>query len=75
MRSIKAECLNKLILFGEPSLRRAVTEYVAHYHGERTHQGLGNTLIIPNLAQQATGPIRRRPRLGGLLSYYHRSAA
>ena len=76
VRSIKAECLDKMILFGEPSLRRAVTEYVAHYHHERTHQGLTNTIILPEAPHQcSTGPIRRRARLGGLLSYYHRSAA
>ena len=39
VRSVKEECLSKLILFGERSLRRALSEYVAHYHAERNHQG------------------------------------
>ncbi len=43
--SIKSECLDRMIFFGEQSLRRAVAEFVLHYHGERNHQGLGNALI------------------------------
>src|ERR1700674_174604 len=41
VRSVKEECLSKLILFGERSLRRALTEYVAHFHAERNRQGKG----------------------------------
>ena len=44
-RSIKDECLNRMIFIGEASLRRAVREFMAHYHAERNHQGLGNRLI------------------------------
>src|SRR5262249_25537687 len=46
VRSIKEECLNRLIPIGEQHFRRAVTEYVEHYHGERNHQGLENQLIL-----------------------------
>ena len=42
VRSVKEECLSKVILFGEPSLRRALREYVDHFHAERNHQGKGN---------------------------------
>src|SRR5262245_38479003 len=38
VRSVKHECLSKVILFGERSLRRALSEYVEHYHAERNHQ-------------------------------------
>jgi len=47
VRSVKSECLSKLIPIGVPMLRRAVHEYMEHYHGERNHQGLGNQLIVP----------------------------
>ena len=47
VRSIKEECLSKLILFGETSLRRVVSEYLKHYHRERNHQGKGNLLLFP----------------------------
>jgi hypothetical protein len=49
---------------------------VAHYHGERNHQGLGNRLIIPDESHAGNGgTIRRRERLGGMLNYYDRQAA
>ena len=74
--SIKSECLEHLILFSEGQLRRAVSEYVAHYHTERNHQGLGNRLIEGDrAAANQDGSIRCRLRLGGLLRHYHREAA
>jgi putative transposase len=74
--SIKAECLNRLIFFGEASLRRAIGEYNAHYHTERHHQGLGNSLIAANDGDFAgNGEIGRRSRLGGMLNHYYREAA
>ena len=74
VRSIKDECLTRVILFGERHLRRTITEYVAHYHRERNHQGLANELIEGAPAVDYGGRIRRRPRLGGLLNYYARAA-
>ncbi|NNF97436.1 MAG: transposase [Halobacteria archaeon] len=47
VRSIKDECLDRMILFGERSLRLVIKEYIAHYHTERNHQGLGNRLLVP----------------------------
>ena len=75
VRSIKHECLNRVVPFGERHLRRTIAEFVAHYHRERNHQGLANELIegAPAVEDQA-GRIRRRQRLGGLLNYYCRAA-
>jgi transposase InsO family protein len=57
-------------------LRELVREYVAHYHRERSHQGLDNQLIEPTeLENAATGRVRRRKRLGGMLNFYYRAAA
>ena len=65
-----------MILFGEGSLRKAVHEFLEHYHRERNHQGLGNHLIIASDLQEGQqGAIRRRQRLGGMLNYYYRQAA
>ena len=75
IRSVKEECLSRVILFGERSLRRALNEYVDHYHSERNHQGKGNMLLFPRENRQREGPVRCRERLGGLLRYYHRGAA
>jgi hypothetical protein len=44
VRSIKEECLNRVMPIGERHLRRAMHEFVEHYHHERTHQGLDNKL-------------------------------
>jgi len=74
VRSIREECLDRLILFGERRLRHVLREFVAHYHGERNHQGLGNDLIAPASRPLFGAHIRCRERLGGLLRYYHRAA-
>jgi putative transposase len=74
VRSIREECLDHLILFGERRLLRTLDEFVAHYHRERNHQGLGNELIIPAAAAAGGTRVRCRDRLGGLLRYYHRAA-
>ena len=75
VRSIREECLNRVIPLGERHLRRTLAEFVAHYHGERNHQGLDNELIDRPPRQTVGGPVRRRERIGGLLSYYYCAAA
>ena len=77
MRSIKEECLSKLILFGEVSLRRTATEFTKHYHHERNHQGKENMLLFPasgSLRSRPKAPVIARDRLGGLLKFYQRAA-
>jgi hypothetical protein len=76
VRSVKDECLDRMILFGEASLRRALREYVSHYLSERNHQGLGNRLLEPCATGNSTdGPIQCRERLGGMFNFYYREAA
>ena len=77
VRSVKEDCLSRLILFGEASLRHALTQYVEHFHHERNHQGKGNVLLFPPVNQNPAreGSIRCPERLGGLLKYYVREAA
>ena len=74
VRSIKDEGLNRVIPFGERHLRRTITEFIEHYHGERNHQGLGNELIDGAPPGAGVNRIHRRQRLGGLLNYYARAA-
>ena len=74
VRSVKEECLDRLIPLGERHLRRALTDFMVHYHCERNHQGLGNALINGMEVQPQNGRVRRRERVGGLLSYYYRAA-
>jgi putative transposase len=74
--SLKSECLDRMIFFGENSLRRAICSFVEHYHSERNHQGLGNQLIEPvEGVGYSEGEVKRRERLGGLLNYYYLKAA
>ncbi len=75
-RSIKEECLHRMIFFGEFSLRKAVQEFLVHYHNERNHQGLENQIIEPRreVGSRAVN-VECRERLGGMLRYYHRTAA
>ena len=59
VRSVKEECLSKVILFGERSLRRALSDYVDHFHAERNHQGKGNVLLFPRATdRQREGPVQ-----------------
>ena len=75
--SVKSECLGRMILFGERSLYHVLKEYTEHYHFERNHQGIRNTLIFPQSAtgECKDGAIKCQERLGGLLKFYHRGAA
>jgi len=86
VQSIKTECLDRMIFFGEASLQHAVTEYIEHYHHERTHQGKDNRLLFPQPPSDPRprdGPpavsraesIQCQQRLGGLLKFYCREAA
>jgi len=76
VRTIKESCLERMILFGEGSLRKALREFVEHYHRERNHQGLGNRLIVEEEPHaRSEEAVRRRQRLGGMLNYYYGQAA
>jgi putative transposase len=76
VRSIKEEALGRMIFVSEASLRYAIRSYLCHYHAERNHQGRNNQLIVPEPdVGRASGPVTRRERLGGMLSYYYREAA
>ena len=74
IQSVKTKGLSQMILFGERSLRHALSEYVGHYRTERPHQGKGNVILFPSAQEKANSdmPIACRERLGGLLTYYYR---
>jgi transposase InsO family protein len=78
IRSVRQECLNHVILFGEGSLRRVLLEYLRHYNHERNHQGRSNRILSPrpqDRVGEPGGTLRCRERLGGLLRFYWREAA
>jgi putative transposase len=74
--SLKSECLDRMIFFGEKSLRRTISSYLEHYHRRRNHQGLDNMIIEPgDDVGRHDGDIQCQERLGGMLRYYYREAA
>jgi putative transposase len=75
VRTIKASCLDRMILFGEAGLRKTIQEFIQHYHRERNHQGLGNRLICERPRPFLGGPVDCRERLGGMLKFYYSRAA
>ena len=75
VRSARAECLDHLLVAGEASLRRALTEYVAFYNEAGPHQGLEQRCPVALPPPVRDGPVRRRDRLGGLLHDYYREVA
>ena len=73
--SLKTECLHRLVLFGQTATRKAVNQYLEHYHAERCHQGLGNDLIVPMAhSPDVNAELETTKRLGGLLRSYRRAA-
>jgi putative transposase len=74
VRSIKEECLGRIIPLGERHVRRAIAAFGKHDHLERNHHGLDHRLIMGTPVADAARPVRRRSRLGGLLNYYERAA-
>ena len=76
VRSIKEECLSRVVPLGEAHVRQLVHEFVEHYHHERNHQGRDNQLLQrPPPPVNPDADVERRERLGGLLSCYYREAA
>ena len=75
VRSIKSECLNRIIPIGERHLRNAIDAYIGHYNRDRPHQSLGNKLLAPSPSPATTGgEIMCDEKLGGLIRSYRRAA-
>jgi putative transposase len=79
VRTVREECLNKFVIFGESHLRHLLSEFKRHYNCERYHQGLGGKLLIAKVSVHSDnggdGVINVRSRFGGILNFYHREAA
>jgi len=75
--TVRAECLDWLLILNRRHLERVLRVYVDHYNRERPHRALGLRPPEPDERQEGApeGEIRRRDRLGGLIHEYHRAAA
>ena len=75
VRSVRQECLDRLLIINQAHLRRVLREYAGYYNKARPHQGLDQRAPIPFPRGPTTGPISRRDVLGGILHDYRRQAA
>jgi transposase InsO family protein len=76
VRSVREECLDRILILNERHLRRVLTTYVGYYNYARPHQGIGQRCPMPLVTSVARdGPIERRDILGGILHDYYRRAA
>ncbi len=69
--SIRRECLDHVVVFGERHLRHLLLSYTEYYNGARTHLSLNKDAPVPR-AVQAIGRILPTPILGGLHHKYVR---
>ncbi len=75
IRSVREECLDRLLILNEAHLRRVMREYIDYYNKARPHQGIEQRCPIPITRQPREGPVKRRDVLGGIVHDYHRDAA
>ncbi len=74
VRSVRQECLDKLLVINAVHLRRVMRDYVQYYNTARPHQGIAQRMPVPTLVSDARGPIRCRDVLGGIIHDYYRAA-
>src|SRR5438876_200178 len=75
VRSVRAECLDWILIWNRRHLERVLSAYVDHYNRARPHRGIDLEIpVAPNELPQPTGPIERVDVFGGLIHEYHRAA-
>jgi putative transposase len=75
IRSVREECLDKLLIINQAHLRRVMREYIEFFNTARPHQGLEQQIPNPKIIHETSGPVRCRKVLGGILHDYYRDAA
>ncbi len=75
IRSVREECLDRLLIVNERHLRRVLTAYIAYYNQRRPHQGISQRCRVPREHRPVDGPVRCRDVLGGIIHDYYREAA
>jgi putative transposase len=75
VRSVREECLDKVIILNERHLRPVLQEYITYYNDRRPHQGLDQNSPSGQLLYSSQGTIRYHPVLGGIIRDYYRDAA
>ena len=75
VRTVREECLNKVLIINQAHLRRVMAEFVTYHNTARPHQGLGQQIPLPRSTPPGSGPVRRHDVLGGIIHDYYREAA
>ena len=75
VRTVREECLDRIVILNERHLHRVLTTYVKYYNHVRPHQGIDQRCPIPLESAARDGPIERRDILGGVIHDYYRRAA
>ena len=75
IRSVREECLDKVLIINQAHLRRVMREYIAFFNTARPHQGIDLQIPVPPASRAASGPVRCRNVLGGIIHDYYRDAA
>ena len=75
IRSVREECLDKVLILNQTHLRRVMREYIAFFNTARPHQGISQQIPVPPASRATSGPVRCRNVLGGILHDYYRDAA
>ncbi len=75
IRSVREECLDKVLIINQAHLRRVMREYIAFFNAARPHQGIDQQIPVPPTSRAMSGPVRCRKVLGGILHDYYRDAA
>ena len=75
IRSVREECLDKLLIINQVHLRRVMGEYVEFFNSARPHQGIEQRIPNPRSIRNPSGPVRYRNVLGGIIHDYYRNAA
>ena len=76
VRTARAECTDRVLIYGERHLRSVLGQYASHYNGHRPHQSRQQR--PPDHDGQASPPldlpVQRRKLLGGVISEYYQAA-
>ncbi len=75
IRSVREECLDKLLIINQAHLRRAMREYITFFNTARPHQGLEQQIPVSKIGHERAGSVRSRAVLGGIIYDYYRDAA
>jgi putative transposase len=75
VRTIRDECLNKMLIINQAHLRRVMREFIVYHNTARPHQGIDQQIPVSHTAPIGSGPVRCRNVLGGIIHDYYREAA